>query len=547
MDTDEYENIDEITAPPPVENLQKGDKALQTWSEDRTEASAQPEVPPSINLYHTSSTSSQAHGVSEEYANLDELAAPSPVENPEEERVYQRHDLEENRREDQEDALNHSRRSTQPNQKSEETSQWTYIREPKSISAEQDTSRREQEDVEKSDDTPSSSDGKLQQQQHAPSKIMNHLYVTSYLIFFSILATLVRLGLQALTIYPGAPVAISELWANVGGCFMMGYLSEECALFRREWEASIEAARQTPEYSPNSNNVSIKDKALISAAKTVHKKAKKTIPAYIGLAVGFCGSFTSFSSFMRDTFLALSDNINICPFTNDATGSCIQGSRNAGNSVMAVLAVLLIEICLCLSALMFGAHTAIALDPVVSKIPALKTRKVLDPVMVVLAAGAWIGAVIMTIWPPDRVFGGQESWRGKAIFAIVFAPLGCLARFHASLRLNGLWSKFPVGTFVVNILGTMLLGLCWDLQRAYLGSGLVDGGLVGCQTLQGIQDGFCGCLTTVSTWVVELQGLRRKHAYFYGMMSVGIGLSSLVIIMGSLVWKQGILQPVCTS
>ncbi|KKF94975.1 putative protein C32A11.02c [Ceratocystis platani] len=33
-------------------------------------------------------------------------------------------------------------------------------------------------------------------------------------------------------------------------------------------------------------------------------KAKKTIPLYIGLATGFCGSFTSFSTFVLDAFLA---------------------------------------------------------------------------------------------------------------------------------------------------------------------------------------------------------------------------------------------------
>ena len=221
---------------------------------------------------------------------------------------------------------------------------------------------------------------------------------------------------------------------------------------------------------------------------------------------------------------------------------------------MAVLAVVFVEVCLCISALLFGAHVAIGLDSVVSRIPVSKVARVLDRVVVVLGLGLWIGAIVMAIWPPDRPSGSvagegtlwaQETWRGKCLFAVVFAPVGCLTRFHASLRLNGLLVKFPVGTFVVNIAGTMVLGMCWDLQRAPLGDGIPGGGLVGCQVLQGVQDGFCGCLTTVSTWVVELQGLRRKHAYFYGFMSVGIGLSSLVVIMGPLLWKTGISEPLC--
>ena len=108
------------------------------------------------------------------------------------------------------------------------------------------------------------------------------------------------------------------------------------------------------------------------------------------------------------------------------------------------------------------------------------------------------------------------------------------------MKFNGLISYFPVGTFIVNIVGTIVLGACWDLQRAPLTDGAIGGGRVGCQVLQGVQDGFCGCVTTVSTWAIESKGLQRKHAYFFGAMSVTVGLFSLVIIMGTLVWQDGI-------
>ena len=80
-----------------------------------------------------------------------------------------------------------------------------------------------------------------------------------------------------------------------------------------------------------------------------------------------------------------------------------------------------------------------------------------------------------------------------------------------------------------------------DLQRVRIG------GMVGCQVLQGMSDGFCGCLTTVSTWVAELTGLRLRHAYFYGLMSVTIALSLMVIIMGSLQWTNGFEHPLCIT
>ena len=79
----------------------------------------------------------------------------------------------------------------------------------------------------------------------------------------------------------------------------------------------------------------------------------------------------------------------------------------------------------------------------------------------------------------------------------------------------------------------------FDLQQVPLG------GRVGCQVLQGMMDGFCGCLTTVSTWVVELQGLRVRHAYLYGSISVGIGVGLMVIVMGSFLWTVGFQAPLC--
>lgn len=80
--------------------------------------------------------------------------------------------------------------------------------------------------------------------------------------------------------------------------------------------------------------------------------------------------------------------------------------------------------------------------------------------------------------------------------------------------------------------------MCWDLQHVRLG-GLAGGGVTGTQVLQGVQDGFCGCLTTVSTWVFELKGLKRRHAYRYGSSSVGVSLALLVVIMGTLKWTRG--------
>ncbi|KAJ5610998.1 hypothetical protein N7510_007717 [Penicillium lagena] len=363
------------------------------------------------------------------------------------------------------------------------------------------------------------------------SKHATNLYVVSHLIFFSLLGTLARLGLQALTFYSGAPVVTGVLWANVTGSLVMGFLMEDKNLFREEWGATQHNEMAAP-----------KDAHEAHEHAKRHAAVKKTIPLYIGLTTGFCGSLTSFSSFMRDVFLALA---NALPDPSLPVGASI-APRNGGYSFMALVAVILITVALSLSALIVGAHGALALTRMTPTMPFAFTRRIVDPVVVVLAWGCWLGAVFLAIWPPDRHDPGREVWRGRAVMALVFAPLGCLLRFFVSLRLNSRIPAFPLGTFVVNIFGTIIEGMCYDLQRV---PGLGAGGpshLVGCQVLQGVMDGFCGATTTISTWVAELNALsRRRHAYVYGVTSVGVALGFLVVIMGSLLWTRGWADPAC--
>jgi fluoride ion exporter CrcB/FEX len=207
---------------------------------------------------------------------------------------------------------------------------------------------------------------------------------------------------------------------------------------------------------------------------------------------------------------------------------------------MSLLAVIITTVALCISGLHIGAHIAIASEPFTPSLPFAFVRKILDRIAVFLAWGCWLGAIFLAIFPPDRSSRETEIWRGRAVFALVFAPLGCLGRFYASLYLNGKFASFPLGTFAANVFGTAVIGMSYDLQHVPLG------GVVGCQVLQGIEDGFCGCLTTVSTWVSELSTLRRRNAYRYGALSVVVTLCFLVAIMGSMQWTRGFSALQCT-
>ncbi|KAI8960382.1 CrcB-like protein-domain-containing protein [Daldinia sp. FL1419] len=380
----------------------------------------------------------------------------------------------------------------------------------------------------------------LDEDEVAVSRLATEIYTVSYLILFAILGTLARIGLQALTFYAGAPVALSSVWPNFAGSLILGFLAEDRMLFRFEWGTptyELELLRARRDGTNETTSVPGSDRVAVdlAAAKKAHAAIKKTIPLYIGLATGFCGSFTSFSSFIRDVFLALSNDL-LVPDAGSVTTP-----RNGGYSFMALVAVIITTISLSLSGFLIGAQLALALEPITPSFPFSLTRKFLDRFAVFLAWGCWIGAILLSVLPPDRFSnpGAAETWRGRAAFSLVFAPLGCLTRFYMSLYLNGHVPSFPLGTFSVNILGTAVLGMAWDLAHAPLG------GVVGCQVLQGVEDGFCGCLTTVSTWVAELTALQRRHAYIYGATSVVVAMACMVGIMGGLRWTDGFSALAC--
>ena len=512
------------------------DQRHERSSQDRPTRSGRPSEAQAKNYgprdNHDGGSGEEDYAYIDDYGNLDEIAAPSPIDSH-----YER------RRQgylEDEDRSAISPTSDNLNEVAAPSPIDTFKRQPE---------RGHLEDHDSDSRSPSPGE-KAEKEEVSPrrqrvSRFATEIYTVSYLVLFSIIGTLARLGLQALTFYPGAPVQTGVLWANVGGSLIMGFLSEDRKLFQEEWGNS-------PSSKKNRRHDEEEGKKLrrSPSAGQRHAAVKKTLPLYIGLATGFCGSFTSFSSFMRDCFFALSNALHV-PISHPSAAPIsptLNVHRNPGYSFMALFAVLIITIGLSLGALQFGAHLALGLEPFTPSIPFLFSRKIIDRSIVFIAFGCWVGAIFMAVWPPDRPSGpvtraswAQETWRSQALFALVFAPLGCLLRFYASLHLNGRIKSFPLGTFAVNIFGTMMEAIFLNLQRVPVG------GMVGCQVLQGMSDGFCGCLTTVSTWVAELKALKLRHAYIYGLISVGVGLGLMVVVLGSLQWTIGFKDVLCMT
>lgn len=95
-----------------------------------------------------------------------------------------------------------------------------------------------------------------------------------------------------------------------------------------------------------------------------------------------------------------------------------------------------------------------------------------------------------------------------AALVVVGGALGAVVRYLASRRLNR--PGAPWGTFGVNVAGSFVLGCV--LARADPATAALVG------------TGFCGALTTYSTFALEIVELERRRAAAYALGSVAAGL-----------------------
>lgn len=121
----------------------------------------------------------------------------------------------------------------------------------------------------------------------------------------------------------------------------------------------------------------------------------------------------------------------------------------------------------------------------------------------------------------------------SALLVFLGGGLGSLARYWISVLVNQqIDSKLNIfGTFTVNILGSLLIGLLmgWLLKSETSYPNL--------QLLLVV--GFCGGFTTFSTFSAENLSLLKNHLYteflLYGLGSVLLGV--LAVFLGVMVMK----------
>ncbi|OCF45740.1 hypothetical protein I317_00228 [Kwoniella heveanensis CBS 569] len=168
----------------------------------------------------------------------------------------------------------------------------------------------------------------------------------------------------------------------------------------------------------------------------------------------------------------------------------------------------------------------------------------LDLLAIATALASYLIALLLYFLAPHY---NHTSWRHKVLFPLLLSPPGAILRFFLS-RYNTypvFMNKFPLGTFLANMIATLIISGVYVAQRQS------SVGAVRCNALYAIQQGFCGCLSTVSTFVIESRTVSDpRWKWTYIATSVVLGHLFVLSIVGGVGWSRGHamrLDPVCAG
>lgn len=254
----------------------------------------------------------------------------------------------------------------------------------------------------------------------------------------------------------------------------------------------------------------------IMGVVTNHKLLLTNSFLYQAMATGLCGSITTFSS-----------------WNSEAVSTLLQTGQASPDNAVRLLGwatTLLLGLGMSSAALTLGRHIS-SLSPwsdskEQSRYPKLSAwcakYRVVEGGMFVCV---WFVLTVVVVVLPYLL------QRRDMLFTGLLATLGTYLRWHIS-PLNSTFKKFKLGTFLVNIAGAWLLGGVVCVKELYTEGNMVHDMLVG------VASGFCGCLTTVSTFAVELSDLPLVPSYTYAFSSIVVAQVGMIGVRGTFQWTS---------
>jgi fluoride ion exporter CrcB/FEX len=257
---------------------------------------------------------------------------------------------------------------------------------------------------------------------------------------------------------------------------------------------------------------------FIAAHAKLLANTHKTI--YQAIATGLCGSITTFSSWnseAAETLLQIG-----------------QASPDNATRIIGWVTTLILGVGMPVAALQFGRHLA-HISPL-SEFKLQQENEQENSSSIQKYCVKLEGITFIVCWILLTCLGIAIPYHFsqlKLMFSIIFAPFGTYLRWHLA-PLNSTFTNFKLGTFVVNVGGSWILAGT-IVAKAHL-SGLVGPQHLGVLALSGLGTGFCGCLTTVSTFARELTSLSLVGTYAYAMASILLAQLGMVTIRGTYEW-----------
>lgn len=104
---------------------------------------------------------------------------------------------------------------------------------------------------------------------------------------------------------------------------------------------------------------------------------------------------------------------------------------------------------------------------------------------------------------------------GKSILAIAAgAALGAILRWYLGEKLNSIFPTIPPGTLVANLVGAYVIGLCLAFFATF--------SAIAPEWRLLIVTGFCGGLTTFSTFSAEITVLLQQGRLAWALTTVAV-------------------------
>ncbi|EDO19268.1 hypothetical protein Kpol_1036p10 [Vanderwaltozyma polyspora DSM 70294] len=329
----------------------------------------------------------------------------------------------------------------------------------------------------------------------------------------SMLGVFTREAITSLSNYENSYVqAGSVLWSNFTACLIMGLLQEM-----------------------NSANWFVNHPELFTS-----------------LTTGYCGSLSSYSTMMLETFehSASLTRPNITHHTK---------LPNRAYGIMEFLSVIIVQMFVSMDSLLFGRYLSREViichfngkkddDDEIETNSSIEPSSFISRTITYLNYVTWIMAIplIALIVTLAGVYGNYS--RGKWTLPTLFGIFGSFGRYYISKLLNPRLANFPIGTFTVNQFAVIFITVLELVQRGKKhsnGNIPIINTVNACHVTAALSTGFCGGLSTVSTFINEGYKMKFIHLLRYFVSSISVSYAICVIILGSYSWSVGLTVPVC--